>query len=392
MNLVLGVSGSIAAYRAADLARDLMREGYTVRVCLTDSAQKFVTPTLFEVLTGNPCLSDTFEEPVVGRMAHIDWARQADMVVVAPATANTINKLAAGIGDDMLTTIVLAATCPLVIAPAMNPQMYLNETTQQSLKALATRATTIVEPQEGDVACGEHGQGKLATNAQIVAAVKAVAIREQILAGRHVLITSGPTQEALDEVRYFSNRSSGKMGSALARAALLMGAQVTVVSGPVQVAYPRDAKVIRVRDAVQMLAATVAEANNADIVIGAAAVADYRPSEPVQGKIRRGSGNLTITLVPNPDIIAEVARTYPNALVVGFAAEPTSDLSVAREKLTRKGVFAIAANDVSQSGIGFDAEDNELTLVMLRGDPISSGKKSKLECALWLFENLVKVW
>jgi phosphopantothenoylcysteine decarboxylase/phosphopantothenate--cysteine ligase len=206
------------------------------------------------------------------------------------------------------------------------------------------------------------------------------------------LITSGPTQEALDEVRYFSNRSSGKMGSALARAALLMGAQVTVVSGPVQVAYPRDAKVIRVRDAVQMLAATVAEANNADIVIGAAAVADYRPSEPVQGKIRRGSGNLTITLVPNPDIIAEVARTYPNALVVGFAAEPTSDLSVAREKLTRKGVFAIAANDVSQSGIGFDAEDNELTLVMLRGDPISSGKKSKLECALWLFENLVKVW
>ncbi len=388
MNVVLGVSGSIAAYRAADLARDLMRQGFTVRVCLTDAAQKFVTAALFETLTGQPCLTDTFEEPQVGRMAHIDWARQADLIVVAPATANTINKLAAGIGDDMLTTIVLAATCPLVVAPAMNPQMYANEVTQESLRLLATRATAIVEPQEGDVACGEHGQGKLATNEQIVATVNAVAVRKKVLAGKHVVITSGPTQEPIDEVRYLTNRSSGKMGSALARAALLLGARVTVVSGPVHVSYPLQAEVVRVRDAVQMLEATVKAATDADIVIGAAAVADYRPSDPASGKVRRSSEPITLTLVPNPDIIAHIARTYPAAKVIGFAAEPTSELTVAREKLVRKGVFAVAANDISQHGIGFESENNELTLVSLDRAPISSGKRSKLECAIWLLEKI----
>ena len=388
MNIVLGVSGSIAAYRAADLARELMRNGWTVRVCLTDAAQKFVTAALFETLTGQPCLTDTFEEPQVGRMAHIDWARQADMILVAPATANTINKLAAGIGDDMLTTIVLASTCPLVVAPAMNPQMYANEVTQESLRQLASRATAIVEPQEGDVACGEHGQGKLAPNDQIIATVCAVAQRNKVLSGKHVVITSGPTQEPIDEVRYLTNRSSGKMGSALARAALLLGARVTVVSGPVQVPYPLQATVVRVRDAVQMLEATMQAASEADIVIGAAAVADYRPADPVLGKVRRGSEPITLTLVPNPDIIVQISRKYPSARVVGFAAEPTSDLTVAREKLVRKGVFAIAANDVSQPGIGFESENNELVLVTHDGVAQSSGKRSKLECALWLLERI----
>ena len=388
MNIVLGVSGSIAAYRAADLARELMRNGWTVRVCLTDAAQKFVTAALFETLTGQPCLTDTFEEPQVGRMAHIDWARQADMILVAPATANTINKLAAGIGDDMLTTIVLASTCPLVVAPAMNPQMYANEVTQESLRQLASRATAIVEPQEGDVACGEHGQGKLAPNDQIIATVCAVAQRNKVLSGKHVVITSGPTQEPIDEVRYLTNRSSGKMGSALARAALLLGARGTVVSGPVQVPYPLQATVVRVRDAVQMLEATMQAASEADIVIGAAAVADYRPADPVLGKVRRGSEPITLTLVPNPDIIVQISRKYPSARVVGFAAEPTSDLTVAREKLVRKGVFAIAANDVSQPGIGFESENNELVLVTHDGVAQSSGKRSKLECALWLLERI----
>lgn len=390
MNAVLGVCGSIAAYRAADLARELMRAGFTVRVCLTDAAKEFVTPTLFEVLTGQPCLTSAFDEPVVGRMAHIDWARQADVIVVAPATANTINKLATGIGDDMLTTLLLAATCPLVVAPAMNPQMYVNESTQEALKALAARAAVIVEPQEGDVACGEHGQGKLATIDQIVSAVRTVAAKGKLLAGKRVVITSGPTQEPIDEVRFLSNRSSGKMGAALARAALLMGAEVTVVSGPVHVVYPLQAKVVYVRDAVQMLAATVAESKGADVVIGAAAVADYRPAEPVAGKLRRTSENLVLTLVPNPDIIAQVARTYPSAVVAGFAAEPTSDISVAREKLARKGLSAIAANDISQSGIGFDSENNDLTLITPDRDPVSSGRKSKLECALWLLERIAE--
>lgn len=388
MNIVLGVCGSIAAYRAADLARDLMRQGFTVRVCLTDAAQRFVTPVLFETLTGLPCLIDAFEEPDRGRMAHIDWARSADAVVIAPATANTLNKLANGIGDDMLTTIVLATTAPLVLAPAMNPQMFANEATQSALAILTSRAAMIVSPQEGDVACGEHGQGKLAANSEILAAVLTVTSRRELLRGRNVVITSGPTQEPLDDVRFLSNRSSGQMGAALARAALLMGAQVTVVTGPAKAMYPLQAKVVRVRTAAEMLEATLSAAKEASIVIGAAAVADYRPVNPVAGKIRRSAESISVELVSNPDIIATVARTYAGATVVGFAAEPTSDLGVAREKLRRKGIFAIAANDVSQPGIGFDANENALTLIAGSGQVIESGRKSKLACALWLLEHV----
>lgn len=386
MNIVLGVSGSIAAYRAADLARDLLRQGHAVRVCLTDAAQQFVTPVLFETLTGQPCLIDTFTEPERGRMAHIDWARQADLVLVAPATANTLAKIANGVGDDMLTTLVLATTAPLIVAPAMNPQMYANEATQHSLQILSSRATVIVAPQEGDVACGEHGQGKLASNVEILAAVASVASARRLLSGKNVVITSGPTQEALDDVRYLSNRSSGKMGAALARAALLMGAEVTVVTGPVRIIYPLQAKVVRVQSALEMLDAAVSASADADIVIGAAAVADYRPARPVQGKMRRSSESIMLELVPNPDIVATIAKSYPEVVVVGFAAEPTSDLDVAREKLDRKGIAAIAANDVSQSGIGFDSNENELTLVMKTGEVYSSGRQSKLSCAIWLFE------
>ena len=391
MNVVLGVCGSIAAYRAADLARNLMRSGFTVRVCLTDAAQKFVTPALFEVLTGNPCLIDTFDEPEMGRMAHIDWARQADIIVIAPATANTINKIATGIGDDMLTTIVLATTSPIVIAPAMNPQMYVNDATQAALRKLEAHAAIIVEPQEGDVACGEHGQGKLASNQEILNAVMTLAATRKSLIGKHVVITSGPTQEAIDDVRYLSNRSSGKMGVALARAAQLMGARVTVVSGPVKVQYPLNAQVVRVQSALEMLDATLAAAADADIVIGAAAVADYRPAIRTSGKVRRSDASLSLELVPNPDIIATVAKTYPGASVVGFAAEPSSELDVAREKLERKNLAAIASNDVSQPGIGFDADENELVVVTKAGQTLASGRLSKLGCALWLLDQVVRL-
>jgi len=323
-------------------------------------------------------------------MAHIDWARQADLIVVAPATANTINKIAAGIGDDMLTTIVLAATCPLVIAPAMNPQMYANAATQEALKILAARAAVIVQPQEGDVACGEHGQGKLASNAEILDSVISLLVLRKTLVGKRVVITSGPTQEAIDDVRFLSNRSSGKMGVALARAALLMGAVVTVVTGPVKVKYPITSEVVRVRSALDMLDATVEAAKSADIVISAAAVADYRPAKPVSGKIRRSAESISIELLPNPDIIATVANRYPDAIVVGFAAEPTAGLEAAREKLKRKGLFAIAANNVSQSDIGFDSDENELTLVFRDGRTLMSGRLSKLACALWLLEQVAR--
>ncbi|MEA2553405.1 MAG: phosphopantothenoylcysteine decarboxylase / phosphopantothenate---cysteine ligase, partial [Fimbriimonadaceae bacterium] len=307
-NIVLGVSGSIAAYRAADLARDLMRQGFTVRVCLTDAAQKFVTPILFETLTGEPCLIDTFDEPQPGRMAHIDWAREADLLLVAPASANTINKLANGIADDMLSTIALANTGPLVVAPAMNPTMYAQDVTRESMQKLRARAAVILEPQEGDVASGEYGPGKLAPNEEIIRAVLTVHSRSNVLQGKRVLITSGPTQEPIDSVRFLSNRSSGKMGAALARAALLMGAEVTIVTGPVKEPLPIQAEAIRVTTAEEMLAKARTAAAQADVIIGAAAVADYRPAAPLKGKIRRSSEPLHLDLVPNPDVITELGK------------------------------------------------------------------------------------
>ncbi len=389
MNIVLGVSGSVAAYRAADLARELMRAGYTVRVCLTDAAQNFVTPALFEALTGQPCLIDTFEEPESGRMAHIDWARSADAILIAPATANTIAKIARGIADDMLSTIAQATTAPLVVAPAMNPQMYASDATTAALQTLKARAAIVVEPAEGDVACGEHGQGKLASIAQIVEAVQTVTSRGQLLKGKKVLITSGPTREAIDDVRFLSNRSSGKMGAALARAALLMGAEVTVVTGPVSIPLPLQAQVLKVMSAQEMLEAAREQAKTADLIIGAAAIADYRPATKTPGKIRRSDANLTLDLVPNPDIIAELAKTS-RAILVGFAAEPSTDIQTAKKKMERKGLHAIAMNDVSNEAIGFETDDNELTLIFATGETKQSGKKSKLACALWLLEEVLK--
>lgn len=366
-----------------------MRHGHTVRVCLTDAAQRFVTPILFESLTGQPCLIDVFEEPERGRMAHIDWARQADVIVLAPATANTIARVAHGIGEDMLTTLVLASSAPLVVAPAMNPHMYANPAFRTALDVLKARATAIVEPVEGDVACGEHGQGKLASIPAIASAVQGVLSVRQRLAGKQVLITSGPTREPIDAVRFLSNRSSGKMGAALARAALLMGADVTVVAGPQTAPLPLGATVVRVGSAQEMLEAARRAASSADLIIGAAAVADYRVETPLTGKHRRSKEPLILTLVPNVDIIADLAAyAKPEARRVGFAAEPTSDLETAREKLARKGLFAVAANDVSASGIGFDTEDNELNVIFADGRDLRSGRRSKFECAAWLLEQV----
>lgn len=390
MNAVLGVSGSIAAYRAADLARELMRNGFTVRVCLTDSAQKFVQPSLFEALTGNPCLIEAFEEPERGRMAHIDWARQADIIIIAPATANTINKIAQGIADDMLSTITLATTKPIVIAPAMNPQMYANEVTQQSLEELEARGAYIVEPEEGDVACGENGQGKLASISSIIFTVNEVATTSKLLKGKKILITSGPTQEPIDDVRFITNRSSGKMGVALAKAALLMGAEVTMIAGPQEARIPLQLTVFRVKTALEMLEAMKGQAPQHDWIIGAAAVADYRLENPSPGKLRRSESSLQINLVPNPDIIAEAARLAPNAKVIGFAAEPSTDLSIAKEKIRKKSLFAIAANDVGNTEIGFNSSANAIDLIFADGIILNSGVRSKFQCAVWLLESIAQ--
>lgn len=385
-NLVLGVSGSIAAYRAADLARDLMRAGFTVRVCLTDAAQKFVTPILFETLTGQPCLIEVFDEPERGRMAHLDWARQADLLLLAPASANTINKIANGIADDMLSTIALAFEGPMIVAPAMNPAMYAHPETQASMAKLAARAAAIIEPVEGDVVVGEQGQGKLAANRDIVTAATAIEAASDRLWRKKVLITSGPTQEPIDDVRFLSNRSSGKMGAALAQAALLMGADVTIVAGPSSVVYPRNAVLIKVKTAQEMLEACRKEVDDADLIIGAAAVADYRVDHPTEGKIRRTEAKLNLELTPNPDIIAELAKS--GKPTIGFAAEPSPDLEVATEKLKRKGLFAIVHNDVSNPQIGFESDLNQLTVISSKGWQATSEVQSKLCCALWLLKKL----
>ncbi len=388
-NIILGVSGSVAAYRAADLARELMRQGHSVRVCLTDSAQKFVTPALFEALTGQPCLVDTFEEPERGRMAHIDWARWAELILIAPATANTLSKIAFGLGEDMLTTLVLASTKPLLVAPAMNPTMYANPNTQEAMLRLRAKGVQLVEPVEGDVACGENGQGKLASVDHIVRSVQAFLSRGQRLKDWRVLLTSGPTQEPIDAVRYLTNRSSGKMGVALAQAALLLGAEVTVVCGPSRATMPGQAKIVSVRTALQMHDAAVALAPKADLIIGVAAVADYRPAQVSTGKVRRSSEPISLDLVPNPDIIAAVALANPRATVVGFAAEPGPDISVAQAKLERKGLFALAINDIQKEGVAFESDSNEIRLLFRDGRVVESGLLPKLECALWLLEALV---
>lgn len=389
-NVVLGVSGSVAAYRACDLARELMRRGFIVRVCLTDAAQRFVTPALFEALTGQPCLVDVFDEPERGRMAHIDWARQADALVIAPATASTLAKLAHGIADDMLGTIAVAATIPWVVAPAMNPSMYASDSVRGALEALRARAASIVEPVEGEVACGEQGQGKFASIDRIADEVQAVAALAKSLSGKSVLITSGPTQEPIDDVRFLSNRSSGRMGAALARAALLLGAEVEIVTGPASVPLPNGARVVRVQTAHEMLEAASRLSAAADLVIGVAAVADYRVADPVKGKVRRAEEPIDLRLVPNPDVIAELAKRVKfGARVIGFAAEPDANLDVARDKLARKGLYAIAANDVHRAMGG---DRNDLTLLFADGRTEASGPRSKLECAIWLLRQVSADW
>lgn len=390
--IVLGVSGSVAAYRAADVARDLMRAGFEVRVCLTDSASEFVRPALFEALTGQPCLGGVFEEPVRGRMAHIDWARAADVLLVVPATANVLAKLAHGVADDMLTTLALAYEGPVVVAPAMNPTMYASEPVQTALGTLRDRGIEVVEPVDGDVACGENGQGKLATNARIVEAAVEAAHTSQALAGRTVLITSGPTRESIDSVRYITNRSSGRMGAALARAAKQMGARVVVVTGPASAAMPAGIEVVRVETAEQMLAAALPYAAGADVIVGAAAVADFRAATAESGKRRRGEGAWHLELTPNPDVLAALASARkPGALVIGFAAEPDAGLEHARAKIASKELDGIAVNDVSRADIGFDVSQNALTLLFADGRTEVSGKQSKAACARWLFECLLRV-
>ena len=363
--IVLGVTGGIACYEAAALASALVKLHADVQVIMTENAAKFVTPITFEQLTGNKALTDTFDRNFQHKVEHIAVADRADFVLIAPATANVLAKLAHGLADDMLTTTVLACDCPKAAAPAMNTKMYENPVTQDNLDILRRYGWEIVEPAAGRLACGAVGKGKLPEPADLVEVCLHALAHEKDLAGRRVLVTAGPTREAIDPVRYITNRSSGKMGYAIARAAARRGAIVTLVSGPTDLPAPAYTELISVESAREMYEAVVSRAGEADIVVKAAAVADYRPAQVADNKIKKKDGDeLSIPLARTDDILAELGRRKrPGQFLCGFSMETENMLENSRKKLAKKNLDLIAANNVKVSGAGFGVDTNVLTLI-----------------------------
>jgi phosphopantothenoylcysteine decarboxylase/phosphopantothenate--cysteine ligase len=360
--LILGVTGSIAAYKAVYLLRELTRAGARVSVCLSEHAREFVGPLTFRTLSGRPVLSHLFDPQSDDAVEHVALAERADAVVVAPATANLLGKAAAGIADDFLTTLLLAARCPVVMAPAMDGGMWEHPAVVANVAALRGRGVTVLEPDAGPLASGLSARGRLPEADVVIEALRTALTTRRDLAGQRVVVTAGPTREPIDPVRYISNRSSGRMGYALAAAAARRGAQVTLVSGPTVLTPPTTTAFVPVQTAEEMREAVLHHAAGAAIVIKAAAVADYRVRQAAAQKIK-GKRDLTLDLVPNPDILAEVAARGTGAFIVGFAAETNDVAANARAKLEAKGIDLLVANDVSRRDIGFDAEENEVLLI-----------------------------
>jgi phosphopantothenoylcysteine decarboxylase/phosphopantothenate--cysteine ligase len=360
--LILGVTSSIAAYKAVYLLRELTRCGARVTVCLSEHAREFVGPLTFRTLSGRPVLTTLFDPQSDAAVEHVALAEQAAAVVVAPATANLLAKAAHGIADDFLTTVLLAARCPVVVAPAMDGGMWQHPAVVANVATLRARGVTVLDPDAGALASGLNARGRLPEVDTIVEAVLGALTPTRDLAGERVVVTAGPTREPIDPVRYISNRSSGRMGYALAAAAVRRGAQVTLVSGPTALTPPSAAGFVPVQTAEEMREAVLHHAERASIVIKAAAVADYRVLHPAEQKIK-GKRDLTLELTPNPDILAEVAARTLGAFIVGFAAETHDVVANARAKLQAKGIDLLVANDVSRHDIGFDAEDNEVLLI-----------------------------
>lgn len=359
--ILLGISGGIAAYKSAELARLLIKEGADVRVVMTPSAQHFVAPLSLQAITGAPVRTQLFELDEESAMSHIELARWADQILIAPASADLMARLAVGMANDLLTTLCLAARCPMVIAPAMNSSMWSHAATQHNLALLQARGVQVLGPDVGELACGEAGVGRMLEPGQIVARLS---LAPGLFQGKKVVLTAGPTREAIDPVRYISNRSSGKMGYALARAFVEQGAEVILVSGPTSLSNPVGVRVIRVESALEMAQVVSEHVDGADVFAAVAAVSDYRVERPSAQKLKKHEAEpgLELRLVRNPDILAEVAnRPQRPKFVMGFAAE-TEDLAAnAQKKLIQKGIDLIAANAVGE-GLGFDAESNQLHL------------------------------
>lgn len=367
--IVLGVTGGIACFKAAALASMLKKQHADVQVIMTENATQFVTPLTFEQLTGNKALVDTFDRSFVHSVEHVAVADRADFVLIAPATANVIAKLAHGIADDMLTTTVLACRCPKAIAPAMNTGMYENPVTQDNIETLRHYGWEIVEPAEGHLACGAEGKGRLPEPEDLLEVALFALAHEKDFAGRRVLVTAGPTQEALDPVRYLSNRSTGRMGYAIAAAAARRGAEVTLVSGPTALKKPAYVRTVDVVCAQEMFDAVMRFAPDADIIIKAAAVADYRPASVADNKLKKSDDALSVPLERTKDILGTLGKTKRNGqFLCGFSMETEHVVENSRNKLQKKNLDLIAANNVKTPGAGFAVETNVLTLIDANGE------------------------
>jgi phosphopantothenoylcysteine decarboxylase / phosphopantothenate---cysteine ligase len=395
MKVALGVCGGIAAYKAAEIVRLLQDRGIRVQVIMTASAQEFVRPLTFAALSGEKVITGMFSEAaesepnIDSAIEHIAVAQAIDALVVAPATADVIAKFAQGIANDFLTTLYLATTAPVVVAPAMNVNMWEHPATQDNLETLRKRGVKIVEPGRGYLACGMTGPGRLAENEAVVAALMETLGASQDLAGEAVLITAGPTREKIDPVRYLTNRSSGRMGYALAEAALRRGARVLLVSGPTALEPPAAAEVTDVESAQQMKDAVLRLLPEASIIIKTAAVSDYTVSNPPAQKMKRAE-KLTLHLEPSPDILAEVARHKTTQLIIGFAAETENVIENARKKLNAKSLDAIVVNDVSREGVGFDSNRNAVTIITAN-ETIPVPETTKWEVAQRVLDQVVAV-
>ena len=397
MRITLGVTGGIAAYKSAELVRRLQDEGHTIQVVMTRAAREFITPLTFAALSGQRVITDLFSSSASGEnnlesaIDHIAVAQRTDLLLVAPATADILAKFARGFADDFLTTLYLASTAPVVVAPAMNVNMWQHKATQENLATLRARGVRVVEPNEGYLACGMTGSGRLASQEEILKAVEEVLQGQQDLVGERVLVTAGPTREDIDPVRFLTNRSSGKMGYAVAEAAARRGAKVVLVSGPTALETPQSVERVDIRSAQEMLLAVQAQFPGCTLAIFAAAVADYRVAEPSESKIKRMHDTLTLRLEPNPDILATVAREKGNRLVVGFAAETENVAENARKKLVQKNADLIVANDLTTEGAGFDVDTNVVTLFSRDQRDLPLPRLTKAEVAQCILDEVLRL-
>lgn len=389
-NILIGITGGIAAYKAADLTSRLIKEGAKVKVVMTENALKFIDPLTFESLSGNPVYYDTFQRSERWDINHVSLAKWADVMVIVPATANIIAKAACGLADDLLSTTILAVECKVFFAPAMNTAMYRKEAVQHNISILKNRGYEFIAPAKGRLACGDWGEGKLANVDDIVEILKRWAAPRKDMKGLRVLVTAGPTREYIDPVRFLSNPSSGRMGYAIAKACIERGAEVDLISGPVNIEAPAGVNLHKIETAMEMYQKALELYDSVDIVFKAAAVADYRPAKRSEHKIKKGQEPMVLEMVRNPDILLELGNRKKHQILVGFAAETSELEKYAKEKLEKKNLDFILGNDIMVAGAGFQSETNQGILFCRSGEVVPIPMLDKKEFANYLIDEVIK--